>query len=91
MPTTEETLNAEIVDEPRENQLVVLANNPLLLLSLLFLVTGFLGIPLIFYSTRMSMWQKLVLSLVVTVYTCVLIWGTYAIVMWSWGRIAESL
>ncbi len=90
MTREDEPLTAEIIEEPKGNQWVALANNPWLLFSLLFLVTGFLGIPLIFCSTRMTMLQKLILSFVVTVYTLLLIWGTYAIVMWSWSRIAET-
>ncbi len=93
---SEPPLHAVLADEPAdappattEGQWTRFANNTWLLLATLFLVTGFLGLPLIFYSTKMSLVQKLLLSVAVTIWTCLLIYGTYLVLMWTWSRINQ--
>ena len=98
MLTDDEPLDAILVDEPEErapqvadagstaSQWTQFANNTGLLLATLFFVTAILGVPLIFYSTKLSQVQKVLLTVVVTLYTAALLYGTYLILVWSWNR-----
>ncbi|MEM7477380.1 MAG: hypothetical protein AAF483_20540 [Planctomycetota bacterium] len=58
-----------------------------LILLMLFGVTGFLGIPVLLMSPAFSKAEKAIWSLVITIYTCVLIGLTGWVVWWSIGRI----
>ena len=58
---------------------------------LLFGVMGFLGIPLLVKSTAFSRREKVLWSCVVTLYTFGLMWGTAAIVWWSYTNIRDAL
>lgn len=60
-----------------------LINNRVAIFCMLFCVTGFLGIPLLCYSQAFSTREKIVWSIVVTVYTLILIGITAAIVYWA--------
>ncbi len=53
----------------------------------LFLVTGVLGIPLLWMNQKFSNTERIVWSVIVTVYTAILIAIAYAIVMWSYRQI----
>ena len=55
--------------------------------AMLFLVTGALGIPLLWMSPKFSNTERVVWAIVVTVYTAMLIFVAGAIVMWSWRQI----
>lgn len=66
-------------------------DNPLLLLSLLFGVTGFLGLPLLWKSKAFDWRGKLSLSLAVIAWTGLLIWLCGLVLMWSYSRIVNSL
>lgn len=56
-------------------------------LAVLFAVTGFLGLPLLWMNQRFSNTERLIWSIVVSVYTSVLIWGAVVICLWSWNQI----
>ncbi|MFK8115109.1 MAG: hypothetical protein AB8B91_23105 [Rubripirellula sp.] len=56
-------------------------------LAMLFLVTGFLGIPLLWMNKKFSPTERIVWSIIVTIYTSVLIWIAAAIVIWSYRQI----
>lgn len=68
-----------------------LLDRPWFIVGLLFLVTAFLGLPLLWASRGFSRTWKLVLSVAVTLYTAALLWGFYLIMHWSWSRILDSL
>lgn len=55
----------------------------LLILAMLFFVTGFLGLPVLWISKSFSLTEKLIWSVVNTIYTCALIAGTVAICVWA--------
>lgn len=55
----------------------------IVILAMLFFVTGFLGLPVLWLSKSFSLTEKLVWSIVNTVYTCALIAGTVAICIWA--------
>ena len=68
-----------------------LVDRPWLILCLLFFVTAICGLPLLWISRGFSLTWKIVLSLIVTLYTVLLFWGFWWIVNWSWTRILDSL
>ncbi len=61
------------------------------ILSLLFFVTAALGLPLLWISPAFTRSEKWLWSVVITVYTIILIAITALIVWWSYNRIAELL
>lgn len=73
------------------NKLVQLMNNRGAMFLMLFCVTGFLGIPFLCKSSAFTTAEKIIWSIVVTIYTCILLWITGAIVLWSYNSIRESL
>lgn len=73
------------------NKLLHLMNNRGAVFLMLFCVTGFLGLPFLFKSSAFTTTEKIIWSVVVTAYTCVLLWITGAIVLWSYNSIRESL
>ncbi|MFK7738664.1 MAG: hypothetical protein AB8B50_21750 [Pirellulaceae bacterium] len=58
---------------------------------MLFCVTGFLGIPVLWASPAFSKFEKAIWSIVVTIYTSTLIYGTGWIVMRVYRMYAEIL
>ncbi len=65
--------------------------NRLAMFGMLFGVTGFLGIPFLWMSHRFSRREKMVWSVIVTIYTLLLIAGMLAICWWSYTQITRSL
>jgi hypothetical protein len=55
--------------------------------AILFLVTGALGIPLLWMNQKFNHTERIVWSVVVTIYTVILIAVACAIVMWSYRQI----
>ncbi|TWU45240.1 hypothetical protein Q31b_04110 [Novipirellula aureliae] len=56
-------------------------------LGMLFLVTGALGIPLLWMNKRFSTRERVVWAVVVSIYTAALLYFTYILCMWSYHRI----
>lgn len=67
-----------------------LIHNPWVILGLLFLVMAILGLPLLWMSRGFSPAAKVVLSIVVTLYTAVLFWLTWLVLYWSYWRVMGS-
>lgn len=59
-------------------------------LALLFLVTGALGIPLLWMNRQFSNLERVVWSIIVTLYTIALIAIAVWIVMWAYGRVVAG-
>lgn len=74
-------------DPPRASRLI---DNRVAVFVMLFCVTGFLGIPVLCASRGFTRTEKILWSAIVTVYTCVLIAITTAIVWWSYNNIREA-
>lgn len=68
----------------------LLDNRPAVL-ALLFFVTGFFGIPLLWMSGSFSLTEKIVWSSVVTLYTLLLIGATVAICWWAYVQVIQLL
>ncbi len=66
-------------------------DKPWLVLGLLFFATALCGLPLLWKSRGFSRLSKVILSVVVTLYTMVLLWGFWWIMKWAWFRIVNSL
>lgn len=66
-------------------------DNPWLVLALLFLVMAILGLPILWMSRAFSTPMKVLLSVIVTLYTVALIGCTGAVLWWSWNTIQRSL
>lgn len=66
-------------------------DDPWMVLLVLFVVTGCLGIPLLFMSRGFSTTSRLVWSIVSVVYTALLLWGFVLIMQWCWGEISRAL
>lgn len=62
-----------------------------LVLSVLFFVTGELGLPLLWSSPSFTTRSKWVWSVVISLYTLMLIVGTITTVWWAYTRILSDL
>ena len=62
----------------------------LLIFVLLFAVTGFLGLPILWMSPSFSKLEKYFWSVVNILYTSILIAICLAICYWAWNRITGS-
>ena len=66
-------------------------DNPWIILGTLFFVTAALGLPFLWVSRGFSRLSKFVLSIVVILYTILILWLFWMVVSWSWTRISDSL
>jgi hypothetical protein len=61
------------------------------MLAMLFFVTAALGIPFLWMSRGFSGATKVVLTIVVLVWTAVIFWLFWLVMVWSWTRVSDSL
>ncbi len=61
------------------------------MLLMLFGVTAALGLPLLWKSRVFSRTEKIVWSVLVSLYTALIFWIFFKIMSWSYQRIADSL
>jgi hypothetical protein len=66
-------------------------DNPWVVLTCLFLATGALGIPLLWVSRAFRTPAKVMLSVVVTLYTAFILWLFWLVMMWCYHRVTASL
>jgi hypothetical protein len=66
---------------PRWRQAI---DNPWLMLVMLFFVTAALGLPFLWISRGFSRPAKIVLSVVVLLYTVLILWAFVAFMSWWW-------
>lgn len=66
-------------------------DNPWMVLALLFLVMAIFGLPILWMSRAFSTPMKVLLSVIVTLYTVALLGCTGAVLWWSWNTIQRSL
>ncbi len=62
-------------------------DNKWAVIAILFAVTGFLGIPLLWTNKSFSSAERVFWSIVVCLYTLALLGGTVAVVMWSYRQV----
>lgn len=68
-----------------------LSQSRLAVLAVLFLVTGFLGLPLLWKNRRFSTIERWFWAITNTIYTGLLIALAIGIVLWSYRRITATL
>lgn len=73
------------------SKLARLLDSKLAMLAMLFLATAALGLPFLWRSRRFSRQEKVVWSIVVSIYTALVFWAFGAVMWWSYARISESL
>ncbi len=66
-------------------------DRPWFVLALLFCVTAALGLPILWKSRGFSLIAKLLVSLLVTVYTVLLLWGFWLLMNWCVVRIMGAM
>jgi len=64
---------------------------PWVVLGLLFLVTMFLGLPLLWLSPRFSTFAKIIITLLNLAYSVLVLWAFYLLMAWCYGRISGAL
>lgn len=66
-------------------------DNPWLMLAMLFFVTAALGLPFLWISRGFSTFWKVVLTVVVLVWTALILWLFWLIMVWCYTRIVDAL
>ena len=66
-------------------------DTPVVILVLLFGVMAIFGLPLLWASKAFSPLMKVLLSVVVTLYTLAILYAFYLIMAWCYTRIMHSL
>ncbi len=75
-------IEARLVEPPAK-----FLDNKWAVLAILFAVTGFLGIPLLWTNKNFTSTERIFWSIIVTIYTLFLIGGAAAICVWSYQQI----
>ena len=68
-----------------------MVDNPWLVLATLFFVTAALGLPVLWMSRGFSRASKIVLTVVLLLYTALLLYGFWIVMVWCYLRIVNSL
>ena len=68
-----------------------LIDNPWIILGTLFLVTAALGLPFLWMSRGFSRTSKVILSVVVILYTALILWIFWIIMAWCIQRIVDAM
>ena len=68
-----------------------LIDNPWFMLAMLFLVTAALGLPFLWMSRGFSRTSKFILSIVVLLYTALILWIFWIIMAWCIARIVDAM
>jgi len=68
-----------------------LVDNPWLMLAMLFFVTAALGLPFLWISRAFSTRWKIVLTIVVLLWTALVLWVFWLIMAWCIPQIWEGL
>jgi hypothetical protein len=82
--------NAQRTSRPR-SEWEQLVSNRKVILAMLFLVTGALGLPLLWLSPAFNATEKVIWSLVNLVYTLMLIGICVAICYWAYSQVMLSI
>lgn len=72
-------------------QMRKLIDNPWVVLALLFLVTAGLGLPVLWISRGFSVASKIVVSVIVLVYTALVVWLFWLVMLWCVHRLKPVL
>lgn len=95
MPETQK--NSPVADAPgspstsKQPSFFDLIDNPWVVLVLLFFVMAILGLPVLWKSRGFSIMSKIGLSIVVTLYTALLFYLVYLLLLWCYAQISGAL
>lgn len=78
-------------DSPPPKSIWEVIDNPWIVLILLFFVMAILGLPVLWKSKGFTPLWKVALSVVVTLYTALIFWLFWLILVWCFTRIVDSL
>ena len=76
--------------EPEQRRKTSSLENPWVVIVMLFCVTGALGIPLIWMCRTFSPTVKVLLTVAVTVYTVLILWVFWLVMVWCYHRIVGA-
>jgi hypothetical protein len=63
-------------------------DNPYAVLGSVFLALAIFGVPLIWMCRAWTPSTKVVLTIITLLYTALLLWLFYLVMVWSWSRIS---
>jgi cation transporter-like permease len=86
-PTSYESTPHVDLGEPSAGSATEMVQSRAAVLAILFLVTGALGIPLLWMNQSFSNLERILWSIIITIYTVALIVIAWMIVMWSYRQI----
>jgi uncharacterized membrane protein YbhN (UPF0104 family) len=84
-PDSEPPIEAEAVERPvvpLRQKLWELSESPWLVLGMLFFVTLFLGLPILWASRGFKPWSKVLWTMLVLIWTGVVFWLFYAFMLY---------
>ncbi len=84
-------LPPQVQSVEKPSQIRRFMDNKLAMLATLFFVTAALGLPFLWKSNGFTRREKTIWSIIVSIYTILILWGFGAIMWWSYSRITESL
>jgi hypothetical protein len=92
-PSYDTPLEAVVIDAPETPRggWREVVDNPWLVLGTLFFVTAALGLPVLWMSRAFSRTSKAILTVVVLLYTALLIYVFWLVMLWCYTRIADAL
>tara|TARA_R110002095_G_scaffold197049_2_gene176026 strand:- start:84 stop:422 length:339 start_codon:yes stop_codon:yes gene_type:complete len=76
---------------PSDGMLQQLCDEKWIMLAMLFFVTAALGLPWLWKSRGFSKPEKKFWTVVISIYTALILWGFGAVMWWSYTRITEAL
>lgn len=84
---------AELVDDAptTTRKKALLLDRPWVVLSMLFLVTLFLGFPVLWRSKGFSAQGKIVWTILVSLWSILIFYVFFVIMAWSYGRVSEAI
>jgi len=68
-----------------------LIDNPWLIVAMLFFVTAACGLPFLWMSRGFSVAGKIVLSIAVLLWTALVLWLFWLVMVWSYTRVVNAL
>lgn len=82
------TQNAISDDSEKRSFSSTVMRSQIAVLCILFFVTAGLGIPLLWRSPAFSHKERIVWTIIITIYTSIIFWIFYEIMAWSWSQIS---
>ena len=90
----DELIQAKVAEQPMKpgnEKWREVIDNPWLMVAMLFLVTAALGLPFLWMSRGFSLVWKIVLTIVVLLWTALVLWVFWLIMVWCYMRIVEAI